>query len=362
MPPPRAPPGPHRIPNAVAATLCPVWSPFAPAEVGGTLPPVPTYPADLATVQAARDRIADGVRRTPVFTCAAIDDLAGRRVHLKAESMQRTGSFKMRGALNAVRSLPEEVARRGVVTHSSGNFAQALALAARLRGAPAHIVMPSNAPRIKQQAVAGYGARIVLCEPTQAAREAAAERIRGETGAALLHPYDHADVVAGQGTIGLELLEQVPGLAAVVAPVGGGGLVSGIALALREAAPSLPVWAGEPAGADDAARSVAAGRRLPQEDPHTVADGLRTGLGVLTWPVLRDVVRGVLLVSEDEILAAMRLLWLRAKLVVEPSGAVALAAVLSARFRGLPGLDDVAVVLSGGNVDPGALAALGDGG
>lgn len=314
-----------------------------------------SYVADLAAIRAAQARISSLVHRTPVFTCGALDELAGRRVHLKAESLQRTGSFKMRGALNAVLSVPEAVAGAGVVTHSSGNFAQALALSAALRGVPAHIVMPSNAPRIKQQAVAGYGARIILCEPTQADREAAAEAVRRETGATLVHPYDHADVIAGQGTIALELLDQVKDLDAVVAPVGGGGMVSGMALALREAAPGLPVFAAEPHGADDAARSVAAGRRLPQLDPQTLADGLRTGLGELTWPVVRDVVRGVFCVSEDEIVAAMRLVWTRAKLVIEPSGAVALAAVLSTRFVALEGLGDVAVVLSGGNVDLDAL-------
>ena len=316
---------------------------------------MPSYAADLSAVRAAQGRIAGLVHRTPTFTCAALDELAGRRLHLKAESLQRTGSFKMRGALNAVLSLPEAVAPAGVVTHSSGNFAQALALAASLRGVPAHIVMPSNAPRIKQQAVVGYGARVVLCPPTQADREAAAEAARRETGATLLHPYDHPDVIAGQGTIALELLEQVPGLAAVVAPVGGGGMVSGIALALREAAPSVPVFAAEPQGADDAARSVAAGERLPQLDPQTLADGLRTGLGELTWPVVRDLVSDVFCVSEDAIVAAMRLIWTRAKLVVEPSGAVSLAAVLSERFVALDGLDDVGVVLSGGNVDLDAL-------
>jgi threonine dehydratase len=315
---------------------------------------VTSYPADLAAVHAARDRIAGGVHRTPVFTCSAIDALAGRRVHLKAENLQRTGSFKMRGALNAVLKLPDDVAARGVVTHSSGNFAQALALSARLRGVPAHIVMPSNAPSIKQAAVAGYGARIILCEPTQAAREATADAVQAETGGTLLHPYDHPDVIAGQGTMGLELLEQVPGLSAVVAPVGGGGMVAGIALALAEAAPDVPVFAAEPHGADDAARSLAAGRRLPQTDPNTLADGLRTGLGELTWPVVRDVVAGLHLVTEQQIVDAMRLIWQRAKLVVEPSGAVALAAVLSEGFKDVPGAD-VAVILSGGNVDLGAL-------
>ena len=308
-----------------------------------------TYAADLASVRAAAARIAGDVHRTPVFTCRTLDTRAGARLFLKAENLQRIGAFKMRGALNAVRSLRPDRAAHGVVTHSSGNFAQAVALSAALTGVPATIVMPETAPAVKQRAVAGYGARIVLCPPTLEARETTAERVRAETDATLLHPYDQAEVIAGQGTVALELVEQVPDLDAVIAPVGGGGLVSGIALALRELAPRVRILAAEPAGADDAARSKAAGHRIPQSGPDTIADGLLTSLGDLTWPVVRDLVERIVVVDDAQILAAMRLVWERAKLVIEPSAATAVAAALT-----LP--DDLAgarlaVVLSGGNVD-----------
>jgi threonine dehydratase len=310
-----------------------------------------TYAADLAAVRAAATRIEGRAHRTPVMTCATLDALAGRRVLLKCENLQKMGAFKFRGALNAVSCLPPDVAARGVVTHSSGNFAQALALAARERGIPAYIVMPRSAPAPKKAAVLGYGGQITICEPTLAARETTAAAVQGSTGATLLHPYDHADVIAGQGTVALELLEDFPEIDAVVAPVGGGGLISGIALAVRELEPDVRVIGGEPAGADDAFRSKAKGELIPQTGPDTIADGLLTSLGHLTWPVVRDVVERIVVVHDAAIRSAMRLLWERAKLVVEPSGAVPLAAVLSEEFRGLDGIDTVAIVLSGGNVD-----------
>jgi threonine dehydratase len=312
---------------------------------------VTTYAADLDAVRAAAARIDGRAHRTPVMTCATLDRLAGRRVLLKCENLQRMGAFKFRGAFNAVACLDEEAAARGVVTHSSGNFAQALALAARERGIPAYIVMPSTAPAPKKAAVAGYGGQITICEPTLQARETTAAAVQAETGATLLHPYDHPDVIAGQGTVALELLGERPEIDAIVAPVGGGGLISGIALAAREAAPSVRIFGGEPTGADDAFRSKAAGAFIPQTGPDTIADGLLTSLGTLTWPVVRDVVERIFVVDDDAIRAAMRLLWERAKLVVEPSGAVPLAAVLSEEFRALQGLGTVAIVLSGGNVD-----------
>lgn len=310
------------------------------------------YAADLAAITGAATRIGPHLHRTPAIRCAQIDAVAGRRVLLKAENLQKTGSFKPRGALNAILGLPDSCP--GVVTHSSGNFAQAAAWAAGLRSLPAHIVMPSDAPAVKQAAVRGYGGRIILCEPTQQAREDTAAAVGAETGATFLHPYDQAEVIAGQGTIALELLEDEPDLDAIVAPVGGGGLVSGIALAAAGLRPGLPVFAAEPQGADDAFRSRRDGIRHPQTAPRTIADGLRTGLGELTFPVVRDVVADVVRVSEEAIVAAMRLLYSRAKLVVEPSGAVALAAVLDPGF-GRRELGTVAVVLSGGNVDLDAL-------
>lgn len=308
-------------------------------------------PVDLAAIRAAAGRLARVAHRTPVATCATLDRLAGRALVFKCEQLQKVGAFKFRGAYHAVSRLDDTTARRGVVTHSSGNHAQALALAARLRGIPAHIVMPEDAPGVKRRAVQGYGARVVPCAPTLAAREETAARVLAETGATLVHPYDHPDVIAGQGTAALELLEQAGPLDAVVAPIGGGGLLAGTAIAATGLQPGIRVFAAEPDGADDAARSKRAGVRLPQTAPATIADGLRTSVGELTWPVLRDRVEDVVTVSEDEILAALRLAWERAKLLIEPSAAVALAAVLSPRFRGLVGMARVGVILSGGNVD-----------
>jgi threonine dehydratase/serine racemase len=305
----------------------------------------------LAELRAAAERLAPLVHRTPVATCATLDRVAGRRLFFKCENLQKVGAFKFRGACNAVMRLSDDVAARGVATHSSGNHAQALALAARLRGIPAHIVMPDNVADVKRRAVEGYGGRVILCEPTLAAREATAERVVAETGASYVHPYDHPDVIAGQGTAALELLEQVPDLDALVAPVGGGGLVSGCCIAARALAPGLRVFAAEPAGADDAARSKAAGRCIPQTAPRTMADGLLTSLGALTWPFVRDVVERVITVSEPEIASAMRLVFERAKLVIEPSAAVAVAAVLQPGFAGDASPQRVGVILSGGNAD-----------
>lgn len=304
----------------------------------------------FADVQAAAERIADVVIRTPVMTCSTLDRLAGRRLFFKCEQFQKVGAFKFRGAVNAVRQLTPEQAQRGVVTHSSGNHAQALALAARMHDIQATIVMPRNAPEVKRQAVEGYGARVVLCEPTLAARETTVARIQEETGAVLLPPYNHPDIIAGQGTVALELLEDAPNLDAIVAPVGGGGLISGSCLGGKGIKPALRIFAAEPSGADDAARSKAAGQLLPQTGPRTIADGLLTSLGELTWPFIRDQVERVVTVTEEEIKAAWRLLAERAKLLVEPSSAVALAAVLTDEFRTLDGVNQVGIVLSGGNV------------
>jgi threonine dehydratase/serine racemase len=309
-----------------------------------------TYAAHLGDIRAAAQRIAGIAHRTPVVTNETLDRLTGRQLFFKCENLQKVGAFKFRGACNAVRKLTPETAARGVVTHSSGNHAQALALAAKLSGIPAHIVMPSTASPVKRRAVEGYGGRVVTCAPTLEAREETAAAILKETGATLIPPYNHPDVIAGQGTVALELLDAVPRLDAVIAPVGGGGLISGIALATRELQPDLRIIGAEPAGADDAARSKAAGRLIQQKAPKTVADGLLTSLGDLTWPVIRDRV-GVLTVSEEEIVAALRLFWERVKLVIEPSAAVAVAVALSEAFRAFPNVRRVGIVLSGGNVD-----------
>jgi threonine dehydratase len=309
-----------------------------------------TYAVDLPAVRAAAERLHGKTHRTPVATCATIDRRAGRSLFFKCEHLQKSGSFKFRGACNAVMRLSPEQAKRGVVTHSSGNHAQALALAAKMRGITAHIVLPRTAAPVKRRAVEEYGGRIIECEPTLPARETTAAAVLAETGGTFLPPYDHPDIIAGQGTAALELLEQVPDLDAIITPVGGGGLLSGTCLAAKALKPGIRIFAGEPAGADDAARSKAAGRLIPQAAPKTVADGLLTSLGELTWPVVRDEVEAVIPVSEDEIIGAMRLAWERAKLMIEPSSAVALAAVLSEKFRGLAGVNRVGVILSGGNV------------
>ena len=301
------------------------------------------FDPDLSDVLAAAARIGPFAHRTPVATCATLDRLAGRSLHFKCEHLQKAGAFKFRGACNALGRLSDEVAARGVVTHSSGNHAGALALAARLRGVRAHVVMPTSASATKRRAAREYGATIVDCAPTLEARETTAAAVLAETGGTLVPPYDHPDVIAGQGTAALELIEQVPGLDAIVAPIGGGGLVAGLCVA---APAGVMVVAGEPEAVDDAARSRAAGRLLPPTEGRSIADGLLTGLGAHTWPIVRDRVARVITVSEDEIRAALRLLWERAKLLCEPSAAVAFAAVLKPEFP--PDLRRVAVVLSGG--------------
>ena len=313
------------------------------------------YATNLHEIREASERIDAYIHRTPILTSRSIDDLVGATVFFKCENFQKGGAFKARGAMNAVLQLSEKEVARGIVTHSSGNHAQAVALAARLRGVPAKIVMPNNASMFKRAAVEGYGGEIHLCEPTDAARQAMAAELLAATGGTLLPPFDHPHILAGQGTVGVEIAAQLEELDAVVVPIGGGGLLSGVALALRELRPGLSIYAAEPAGADDAARSKERGERLPQTDPRTIADGLRTGIGELTWPVLRDLVEGVPRVGEAQILQAMRMLFERMKIVVEPSGAVGLAACLSdARLMG----KRVAVVLTGGNVAPADFARL----
>lgn len=306
---------------------------------------------NLDAIREARDRIQPYAHKTPVFTSTSLNRIAGRKLFFKCENFQRVGAFKFRGACNAVMKLDPDVARRGVVTHSSGNHAQALALAARLRGISAHVVMPTTAPEVKRSAVIGYGARVVPCEPNLESRERTAREVAEDTGATLIPPYDHEDVIAGQGTCGLELFEQVPELEAVVVPIGGGGLIAGVAIAVKAMQPEIRVFGAEPIGADDAARSKAAGTLLPQTDPNTIADGLRTSLGELTWPVVRDMVDRIITVSDDEIVKAMRLGFERLKIVIEPSGAAGIAAVLADVFRSMPGLGRVGVVITGGNVD-----------
>ncbi len=309
------------------------------------------YAADLPAVQEAATRIQPFARVTPVLTCGHLNQLAGRQLYFKCEMFQRVGAFKFRGACNAVMKLNDDVAARGVVTHSSGNHGQALALAAKLRGINAHIIMPRTAPRVKKDAVAGYGGTVHFCEPTLKARQTMTSEIVVSTGAELIPPYDHPDIIAGQGTIALEFLEQATSLDALVVPVGGGGMLSGIAIAAKALNPSIRIFAAEPKGADDVARSMASGQLVEQHDAKTIADGLLTNLCDATWAIIRDHVEAVVTVSEQQIVDSMRLVFGRMKVVVEPSGAVALAAVTSDDFRGMSGMDRVGVVLSGGNVD-----------
>lgn len=289
------------------------------------------------------------MHRTPVLTCATLDLMAGASLFFKCENFQKVGAFKMRGAANAVFSLTDQEAARGVATHSSGNHAQALALAARLRGIPAHIVMPSTAPAVKRAAVAGYGAEIITCEPTLEARESTLADVVARTGAAFIHPYDNDRIIAGQGTAAMELLEDVPDLDLVMAPVGGGGLLSGTALATRAMAPGARIIAAEPSGADDAARSLKAGSIFPSVHPDTVADGLLTSLGQRNFSIITSHVEGIWTVADPAIIAAMKLTWERMKIIIEPSSAVCLAALLE-RPDQVAGLR-VGIILSGGNVD-----------
>ena len=302
----------------------------------------------LENVREAAVRLEGVAHRTPVMTSRAIDDLAGRQLVFKCENLQKVGAFKFRGAWNAVASLSDAEAARGVCTHSSGNHAQALALAAQMRGITAHIVMPENVAPIKLSAVEGYGAAITLCEPTLEARETALAKLLRESGAVLVHPYNDARIIAGQGTAALELLAQAE-LDAIITPIGGGGLLSGTCIATRGTAPEVVLYGAEPAGADDAAQSLASGELVPQLAPDTICDGLLTSLGELTWPILRDHLTGIITVDDDAVRQAMQLLWKQMELLVEPSGAIGLAAALSPGFQS--DAQRVGVILTGGNVD-----------
>ena len=300
-------------------------------------------------IKAAQARIAGSVYRTPVLRSDFLDEELGARLFFKCENLQVTGAFKARGAFNAVLSLPAALAARGVVTHSSGNHGAALALAARTRGIPAYVVAPRPTPASKQQNMLRYGANLQLCEPTLAAREAAAARILADTGATLIHPFDNAEVMAGQGTVALELLEQVPDLDTIVCPIGGGGLISGAAVAGHGVNARIRILGAEPIGADDARRSKDAGVITPVVQPHSLADGLLATIAPSTFAVLRTQVEAVGTVSEEDIVAAMRRIWEELKIIVEASSAVPVAALLSGALQA--GAQRVGVVLTGGNVD-----------
>jgi threonine dehydratase len=284
-----------------------------------------------------------------VHRSSTLDDRAGGYLYFKCENLQKGGAFKIRGATNAALSLDREALKMGLATHSSGNHAQAVALAARALGLPAYVVMPSNAPRVKVDAVRGYGAQVITCAPSLQSREETLQSVVERTAAAFIHPYDNYDVICGQATCAYEFLQQIPDLDVVIAPVGGGGLLGGTALAASQFRPGTVVFGAEPEGADDAYRSLEAGHIIPSEDPSTIADGLLTSLGVRNFPILRRYVHAILTVSDAEIIGAMRLIWERMKLVVEPSAAVPFAAVL--RYQRHFAGKNVGVILSGGNVD-----------
>ncbi|MEO8676876.1 MAG: pyridoxal-phosphate dependent enzyme [Casimicrobiaceae bacterium] len=304
---------------------------------------------DLAAIRAAHALIAPHVHRTPVLTCASLDAEVGARLFFKCENFQKVGAFKARGASNAVFSLTGEEARRGVVTHSSGNHGAALAYAAARRGIPAWVVMPENAAQVKLENVRRYGAAVRLCVPTVTAREAACAGVMAETGATLIHPFDDARVIAGQGTAALELLDEVPDLDVIITPVGGGGLLSGTAIAAKSLRPALPVHGAEPANADDAARSFKSGCVEPVASTTTIGDGLRTTLSPRTLAALRAHVTSIGLASEAGMVRAMRMTFERMKIVIEPSSAVPLACLLE-RTLTFPGRR-VGIIISGGNVD-----------
>jgi len=307
-------------------------------------------------VRDAYERIRGLVHRTPVMTSATLDRESGNRVFLKCENMQRGGAFKFRGACNAILQLTPDEQKRGVVTHSSGNHAQALALAASLQRVKCRVVMPTNAPEVKRQATRGYGAVMIPCEPTLEARLATAERVIAETGAVMIPPYDDDRIIAGAGTAALELLEEAGDLDVILTPVGGGGLLSGTALAAQTATHPPRVIGCEPAGADDAYRSFKSGVRVEHSTPHTIADGLRTTLGERNFEIIRNHVADIVLVSEEEIIEAMRFVWERVKIVIEPSAAVAVAPVLFHRLD--MSRQRIGVILSGGNVDLSEFFAL----
>ena len=309
---------------------------------------MPTTPT-LSDIREAHRRIESYIHRTPVHSSRALNSTFESELFFKCENFQKTGSFKIRGASNAVFSLSDEQASKGVATHSSGNFAQALSQAAKWRGIRAYIVMPENSSAVKIEAVRGYGGEITFCKPTLEARESGLEEVVVKTGATFIHPYNNHQVIAGQGTAALELCGDVSNLDLIIAPIGGGGLMSGTALAVSALSPKSELIGAEPEGADDAYRSLQARRIIPSVNPTTIADGLRTSLGTLTFPIIKKYVKEIITVSDEVIIKAMRMIWERMKLVVEPSAAITLGAIMTKPqiFR----KKRIGIILSGGNVD-----------
>ncbi len=306
---------------------------------------IPSY----EDVLIAHERIKPYIHETPVLTSQFLNELTGAELFFKCENLQKAAAFKVRGACNAVFGLTDEEAKVGVATHSSGNHALSLSYAARQRGIHVTVVMPKTAPKAKKDAVIGYGGIIVECEPSTSSREAVFADVVAESGADFVHPYNDQRVIAGQATCSKELVIQVPDLDTVVAPIGGGGMISGTCLTLSTIAPNINIYAAEPLNADDAARSFKAGHIITDDAPNTVADGLKVPLKELTWHFVKSHVTDILTATEDEIVEAMKLIWARMKIVVEPSSAVALAIVLKnpGIFRG----KRIGIILTGGNVD-----------
>ncbi len=307
---------------------------------------------DLAAIRAAHERIRPYIHRTPVLTSARLDLDSGVSLFFKCENFQKVGAFKARGATNAVFMLDEATAKHGVATHSSGNHAAAVSRAAKLRGIPAHIVMPSNSSKVKVRAVEGYGGRIVFCEPNQASRDQTCAEVIAKTGATLIHPFENQNVMAGQGTAAMELLEDVD-VDLVLCPVGGGGLLCGTAVATKTLRPKTAVIGVEPTNADDAAQSFRAGKLVQVNKPNTIADGLRATIGAVNLEIMQRYVDDIVTVTEEGIVAAMRVLWETMKIIVEPSGAVPYAAVVERKID-IAG-KRIGIIISGGNVDLDAL-------
>jgi len=308
---------------------------------------------NLDTIHAAHQRIRPYVHRTPVLTNSWLNDACRATLFFKCENFQKIGAFKARGAINAVFALDDETAQRGVATHSSGNHGAAVARAAKLRGVPAHIVMPSNSAKVKVRAVESYGAQVVFCEPTEQSREIKCAEVINKTGATLIHSFENEHVIAGQGTAAMELLEDVPDLDVIMCPVGGGGLLSGTAIGAKSMRPQIKVIAVEPENADDAAQSFRAGRRLVTEKKFTIADGLRTNVGEPNFGIIQQYVDNIVTVSEQAIVSAMRTIWETMKIVIEPSAAVPYAAIAE-RVIDVES-KHLGIILTGGNVDLDAL-------
>ncbi|MFL2945302.1 MAG: pyridoxal-phosphate dependent enzyme [Candidatus Poseidoniales archaeon] len=313
--------------------------------------PMEKYAASIDDVRSAAKRIEGIGHKTPVLTCKTLDQLAGRKLFFKCENFQKVGAFKFRGGWNAVSMLNDKEAEKGVCTHSSGNHAQAVAYAAQKRGIPAYIVMPNNSPDVKLDAVKGYEAKVTLCEPTLEARRTTLEKIAEKTGATIIHPFNNSNVIAGQGTAALELIEEIGNLDAIIAPIGGGGLMSGTCITTRSLLPKTKLYGAEPKGADDAYRSFTEGKIIPQENPDTICDGLLTSLGDKTWNILKDHLEAIYTVTDDEVIKAMQIIWERMKIIIEPSSATPVAVALSDEFKALKGMENIGIIITGGNVD-----------